>query len=57
MNKIILASQDKGKVRVVEHILKDLNDHITSLSDINESMDIEEIGSIEGEKLIWFRLI
>ena len=45
MKKIIFASKNKGKVREVEHILKDLNVHITSLEDINESIDIEETGS------------
>ena len=45
MRKIIFASKNKGKVDEVKYILSDLNVHIISLDDINESIDIEENGS------------
>ena len=45
MKKIIFASQNRGKVKEVEHILKDLNVQIVSLADINEVVEIEETGS------------
>ncbi len=45
MKKIIFATKNKGKVREVEDILKELHVKIISLADINESIDIEETGS------------
>ena len=45
MKKIIFASQNKGKVEEVRHILNDLDIQIVSLSDIDGSIDIEETGT------------
>lgn len=45
MKKIIFATKNKGKVKEVEDILKDLNVQILSLADINESVNIEETGT------------
>lgn len=45
MKKIIFASQNKGKVEEVRHILNDLDIQIVSLSDIDGTIDIEETGT------------
>jgi XTP/dITP diphosphohydrolase len=53
MNKIIFASQNKGKVKEVVHILFDLNIEIISLADLNEQIEIIEDGdSFEANALI-----
>ncbi len=53
MKKIIFASNNKGKVEEVKHILSDLNIQIISLADIDDSIDIEESGdSFEENALI-----
>ncbi len=45
MKKIIFATKNEGKVREVKHIFDELNVQIISLTDVNESIEIEETGS------------
>jgi len=53
MNKIIFASQNKGKVKEVVHILFDLSIEIISLADLNEQIEIIEDGdSFEANAII-----
>jgi len=53
MKKIIFASNNKGKVEEVKHILGDLDIQIISLADIDDTIDIEESGdSFEENALI-----
>jgi XTP/dITP diphosphohydrolase len=53
MNKIIFASQNKGKMKEVVQILNGLDIEIISLADINEQMEIVEDGdSFEANALI-----
>lgn len=53
MNKIIFASQNKGKVKEVVQILNGLDIEIISLSDMNEQIEIIEDGdSFEANALI-----
>ncbi|MCZ6702150.1 MAG: RdgB/HAM1 family non-canonical purine NTP pyrophosphatase [Ignavibacteria bacterium] len=53
MKKIIFASNNKGKVEEVKHILGDLDIQIISLVDIDDTIDIEESGdSFEENALI-----
>ena len=53
MEKIIFASQNKGKVKEVVQILNGLNIEIISLADMNEQIEIIEDGdSFEANALI-----
>ncbi|MGB5895835.1 MAG: RdgB/HAM1 family non-canonical purine NTP pyrophosphatase [Ignavibacteriaceae bacterium] len=53
MKKIIIASQNEGKVKEVVQILNDLNVEIISLADLNEYIEIIEDGdSFEANALI-----
>ncbi len=53
MKKVILASQNKGKIKEVVQILNDLDIEIISLADIDEQIEITEDGdSFEANALI-----
>ena len=45
MKKIILASNNKGKIAEVKEILKDLNVEVISMKEAGLDVDIEENGS------------
>jgi XTP/dITP diphosphohydrolase len=49
MRKLILATNNKNKVKEIREILKELKIDIMSLSDLNIDVDIEETGSSFAE--------
>ena len=58
MKKVIFASKNEGKIREVNHILKDLDISIVSLSDMPEHFEIVEDGkSFEENALIKARKV
>ncbi|MEG0297745.1 MAG: XTP/dITP diphosphatase [Clostridium sp.] len=44
MKKLVIASNNKGKIKEIKEILKDLNIDVFSLKDMNIDIDVEEDG-------------